>query len=75
MPRPPSKEPKIRVNLELPERTRERIDRLQHLSEAETMTEVIRKAVAVYDALFTTIRSGGKVVLRSADGVERELVL
>jgi CheY-like chemotaxis protein len=51
MARPASKEPKTRLNLEVPERVRERFDRLHVESEAESLTEVIRRPLAVYDVL------------------------
>lgn len=76
MPRPASKEAKVRLNLEIPERVRERLVRVQELSEADSLTEVIRRALSVYDALLTTVReTGAKVVLRDPDGTEQELFL
>jgi len=38
------------------------------------MTQVIRKALAVYDFLWQEKSKGGKLVVKSEDG-ERELVL
>lgn len=76
MARQASKEAKVRLNLELPERVRERLERVRELSESDSLTEVIRRALSVYDALLTTTHEeGGKVVLRGADGSERELLL
>ncbi|WP_437567943.1 hypothetical protein [Sorangium sp. So ce542] len=44
------------------------------MSEADSLTEVIRRALSVYDALLTTTQEeGGTVVLRNADGTERQL--
>ena len=74
MPRPASKEAKVRLNLDLPERVRERLERLQDMSEADSLTDVIKRALSVYDALLTTIQEeGGKVVLRKPDGTEEVL--
>lgn len=65
------KETKVRLNLEIPEKVRERIRRLQDLSEAETMTEVIRRALAAYDVLLNHYELGGTVILRhSGDNEE-----
>ncbi len=76
MPRPASKEAKVRLNLDLPERVRERLERLQELSEADSLTEVIKRALSVYDALLTaTLEEGGKLVLRKEDGSEEVLRL
>ena len=76
MPRRASAEPKVRLNLELPERLRGRLEQLRVMSEADTITEVVRRAVALYDALISAIRGRGeKVILRGADGTERELLI
>ena len=76
MPRRASAEPKVRLSLELPERLRGRLEQLRVMSEADTMTEVVRRAVALYDALISAIRGRGeKVILRDADGTERELLI
>mgnify|MGYP000623783180 CR=1 FL=1 len=77
MPRPASKEARVRLNLDLPERVRERLDRVKEMSEADSITEVIRRALSVYDELLTATRDKGyTLVLRSADGkTERELFL
>ncbi len=76
MPRPASKEAKVRLNLDLPERVRDRLERLQDLSEADSLTEVIKRALSVYDALLTATREeGGKLVLRKEDGSEEVLRL
>src|SRR5262245_57595881 len=76
MPRPASKEAKVRLNLDLPERVRERLERLQVLSEADSLTEVIKRALSVYDALLTSTREeGGKLILRKEDGSEEVLRL
>jgi hypothetical protein len=67
---------KVRLSLELPERVRERLDELQHTAEADSITEVIRRALAVYDTIVTErVSAGATVVLRYADGHERELLI
>ena len=76
MPRHASEEPKVRFNLELPERLRGRLDQMRAMSEAGTITEVVRSAVALYDVLLSAIRNGReRVILRSTDGTERELLI
>ena len=46
------------------------------MSEADTITEVVRRAVALYDALMSAIQGRGeKVILRGTDGTERELLI
>jgi hypothetical protein len=76
MPRPASKDAKSRLNLEIPERVRERLVRVQDLSGATSITEAIIRSLSVYDALLTTVReTGAKVVVRNPDGTEQELFL
>jgi hypothetical protein len=72
MPRPASSDDKVRLHLELPRRLRERLDALRALTEADSVTEVIRRAIAVYDVLVTRRE---RVLLRSSDGTERELLV
>ncbi|MDC0749975.1 hypothetical protein [Polyangium mundeleinium] len=46
------------------------------MSEAGTITEVVKRAVALYDVLPSAIRNGReRVLLRSTDGTERELLI
>ncbi|MDC3956883.1 hypothetical protein KEG38_23690 [Polyangium jinanense] len=46
------------------------------MSEADTITEVVRRAVALYDALFSAVKERGeRIILRGADGTERELLI
>jgi len=54
---------------------RERLEQLRELSSADTLSEVIRRSLAVYDALLTTTANGGSVVLRKADGTEERLLI
>lgn len=50
MPRPKPLEPKIRLSLELPESSKERLVRLVKRTEALSYTEVIRVALQRYEA-------------------------
>jgi hypothetical protein len=72
MPRPASGDDKVRLHLELPTRLRERLDELRALTEADSVTEVVRRAIAIYDVLVTRKE---RVFLRSADGTEREVLV
>ncbi len=52
------------------------MERLRELSEADSITEVIRRALTLYDVLVATTREeGAKVILRRPDGTEREIVI
>jgi hypothetical protein len=66
---------KARLHLALPERVRERTEQLQALSSASSITEVIRRAIEVFDLVTTAVKRGDKVILRGADGKDREVIL
>lgn len=60
----------------MPDRVRERIEHLRVLSHADGITDVIRRALAVYDAVLTASHEEGrKVIIRDKDGTERELLI
>lgn len=76
MPRAANPDAKARLNLELPERVRARLEQLRMMSEADSITEVVRRALAVYDVLLTAVRERGeRLILRSSDGTEREVII
>lgn len=58
---------KPRLNLELDRRTKERIDKLQLDTEAASITEVIRRAVRLYELVHA---HNGEVMLRDKNGRE-----
>jgi hypothetical protein len=67
---------KVRLTIDLPARSRERLERLREETEADSLTEVIRRALAVYEQLQRTQRHGGAIILRSRNGLpDRELVI
>ena len=66
---------KVRLNLEVSPTVRDRLEYLQKESEAESMTEVIRRALAVYELLLAHRGAGGEVLLRSSGDPDRQLVL
>ncbi len=63
-----------RLSVELPGKIRDRVDELAAV-ESSTVTEVIRRALALYDLFVAARGAGSTVVVRSADGTERELVV
>lgn len=70
MPRPASHEARVRLNLDLPVSVRERMDHVREMSEADTISEVIRRSLAVYEALLDLAHGGAKIVTRRRDGTE-----
>lgn len=75
MPRPRKDRDTSRLNLELTKQTRDRLEELRERSEADSLTEVIRRALAVYDAVLEHYGTGGKVLLRDKDGVDRQVLV
>jgi hypothetical protein len=63
-----------RLNLEMSERLRSVLENLREQTDAESLADVVRKALAVYDFLWQEKASGGRLVIKGKDG-ERELVL
>ncbi|HVW24137.1 MAG TPA: hypothetical protein VHC69_02135 [Polyangiaceae bacterium] len=59
--------------MELTERVRDRLERLRQQTEADSLTEVIRRALTLYDMVVND--SNGRVVIRSKEGVEQEIVV
>jgi len=61
------------------EPVRQRLETLRDLTEADSLTEVIRRSLAVYDFLWEERSKGGRILVRTVDGTgdteERELVL
>lgn len=74
MPRPKSPRPRVRLNLEIPQETRDRLARLQIQMEADNITEVVRRLALRCESLLE-IADQGRLVLRRKDGTEAELIL
>ena len=52
---------------------KKRLERLQELTEADTLTEVVRKAIKLYD-LTVQREPGSKIILKNKQG-EQELIV
>ena len=74
MPRLPSNRPKTRLNLEVSKSVRERMERLRDETEADSLTEVIRRALAVYELLWEQRKEGGEAFVRR-DGIEHSVLI
>ena len=66
---------KVRLNLNMTSTAMDRLDRLVRRSEAENMTEVIRRALATYETLLEYRDRDGRIVFRGRDGTEYELLV
>ncbi len=73
MPKLQEKSEKVRLNLEISSKVRNKLDDLVERSESTSVTEVIRKALAAYDLFLEHTREGGDIVLRHSDGDEETL--
>ncbi len=60
------------MTLELPAKAREKLERLSKETD-QSLSEVIRRALATYDLLWTESQSGHSVILRGPEG-EREVI-
>lgn len=75
MPRQARKQAKVRLNLDLPEEVKERLEVIREQTHADSMSEVIRRALAVYDFLSIEKLNGATLIVRGADGSEKQLEL
>lgn len=62
-----------RMTLELPPRARGKLERLSQETD-QSLSEVIRRALALYDLLGAEATAGNKLIIRSRDG-EREIII
>lgn len=75
MARLPKNKETARLSLEISLPVRERLDQLRTLSDADSLTEVVRSALAVYEVILKEVKRGGEAIVRSPDGTEKKLVL
>lgn len=64
-----------RVHIALPPSVHERLKEAQAETGADTLTDVVRDAVATYIALVREHKQSGEVIVRSADGKEKAYAL
>ena len=61
----------VRINLEVTPGVRDQIKELRVKSEASSLAEVFRRALAIYELFIDLQKGGGKIILESSEG-ERE---
>ena len=59
-----------RVQLELPERSHQRLKALAAKTEASSYAEVIRNSLRLFEAIVKEVDGGGAVFVRRSNGVE-----
>jgi hypothetical protein len=74
MPRLAKKAKVKRLNLELKIDVRNRMEELRDLTDADTLVEVVRRALAVYDYVWTQKKEGARILVEDSEGT-RELVI
>jgi BarA-like signal transduction histidine kinase len=57
-----------RLNLALPSRSVERLERLKGITEAGSITEVVKDALKTYDSLVTHLKDGSTFEVIKPDG-------
>lgn len=66
---------RIRLSLDITAKVKDQIEALQEESEAPTIVEVFRRALAVYQIVLAQYKANGKVILEHADGSREALRL
>jgi hypothetical protein len=64
-----------RVQLDLPQKSFERLLNLKHGTDATTYSEVIRSALKAYETLFQFSKENKKVFIRTESGDEISIVI
>jgi len=59
---------RARLSLDISQKVREQLDLLEIRTEAGSITEVIRRALALYDLVTEHQAEGGKLIFRYTDG-------
>lgn len=63
-----------RMTLELPAKARGKLERLGDETD-QSLAEVIRRSLALYDLLYSEVKKGGTLIIRSPEGVDREVLI
>ncbi len=75
MPRLKKDEARTRLNLELPQTARDRLEALRVETEADSLAEVIRRSLALYELLWQQQQQGVQIIARKGDEEKRVLLL
>lgn len=75
MSRPPSPNKLTRLNLDLSVKARERLNRLQVLIDARSMSEVLGRALAVYETILNEHTEQSEIIIRKKSGKEYKLLV
>lgn len=65
----------VRINLDMPEDVKNRLNELRDETRASSLAMVLERALAVYDYVYEQEKTGGQVVVKDASGSEERLKL
>lgn len=66
---------KTRLNLDITPKAKEALQDLQERTEAASLIEVIRRAVALYDLVVSQTEKGNAFFVRREDGTEMQIII
>lgn len=66
---------KIRINLDITPEAKKALQGLQERTEASSLIEVIRRAIALYDLVDSQTEEGNALIVRRMDGTETQIIL
>lgn len=75
MPKNSQNEDRIRLNLELHPEVKDQLDLLQKTTKASSLTEVIRRALALYHFVVDRNREGEILFVEKADGSKEKVII
>ncbi len=71
----PKHEESSNLTIKITTSVKERLDKLQDQSDASSLTEVIRRSLALYDILLNSLSKGEEILLRDKEGKETNVVV
>ena len=71
----PSRAKKYRVSLDFPIQVKDTLEEIRDRTGATSVTEVIKRALAVYKVISEILAEGETIRVRGKDGEERQLVI
>ena len=75
MPRIPKKQETCRLTLQPTKAVRERMETLRDATDADTLVEVVRRSLAIYEKLVEAEKAGGQLVIRFEETDEEQMLL
>lgn len=64
---------RIRLNLAISPKVKHRLERLQEATDGASVTEVIRRALAIYEEVIAIREDGGQLFIKNSNGESERL--